>query len=115
MNLTELSVVFEKLFNKLGNKYLTRNFITEPFEFNVKVRYGTDQEYHDYIVEVYSNPPMPNTFKYRPEIIKRDNKVAEAADISVINSEFKKLYDYVKSDNRYYGIKFMNVIKKGEF
>ena len=113
MNLTELSVVFEKLFNKLGNKYLTRTFITEPFEFNVKVRYGTDQEYHDYIVEVYSNPPMLNTFKYRPEVAEK--KEAEGAHISIIDSEFRKLYDYVKSDNRFYAIKFMNVLKKGEF
>lgn len=72
MKLDALSNILEKVYNKLGNKYLTDNFITEPFEFKVKVRYVGDDEYYDYIVDVYSTPDIPKSFEYKPEIRERD-------------------------------------------
>jgi hypothetical protein len=109
MNLTQISSVLEKLYNTLGNKYLTTNFITEPFEFEVKIRYGNEQDYYDYIIEVYSNPPMPDSLQYRPEIKKQQNKKADGVHISVIIGEFKKIFDYVDINNkRHIGVNFMN-------
>jgi hypothetical protein len=75
MNLTQLSTMLEKLYNKLGNRYLTKNFITEPFEFEVKIKHDKDNDMYDYIIEVRSNPPMPEGFKYRPEVIEEMTQV----------------------------------------
>jgi hypothetical protein len=109
MNLTELSFVLKKLYNSLGNNYLTKNFITVPFEFDVKVRYDRDDAIADYIIEVYSNPPMPKSFEYVPEV--KEKKVTDGVHISVIKTEFKKLYEYVETDKsrkRFVSVKFMN-------
>ena len=74
MNLTELSNILTKLYNKLGNKYITDNFITDPFEFKVKVRYGDPYEYYKYYVDVYSIPDIPEFLKYTPELRKEKKK-----------------------------------------
>jgi hypothetical protein len=47
-----LDIILEKMYNTLGNSYLTKNFDTEPFEFKVNVRKGTydndlQKEYRD--------------------------------------------------------------------
>lgn len=107
MNLTLLSTVLTKLYNKLGNNYLTRNFITKPFEFDVKVRYDRDNDISDYIIEVSSIPPMPESFEYKPEL----NKDVDGAHISVIQGKFLDMYRSVEpidSRKRYAGVKFMN-------
>jgi hypothetical protein len=109
MNLTQLSTMLEKLYNKLGNRYLTKNFITEPFEFEVKIKHDKDNDMYDYIIEVYSNPPMPEGFKYRPEVIEEKNKTAGGAHISVIRSEFKKMFEYLDTNFKYVGVVFMNM------
>ena len=111
MNLTQLSEMLEKLYNKLGNRYLTRNFNTEPFEFQVKIKYNRDNELYDYIIEVYSNPPMPNTFDYRPEVREEQNKTAYGANISVIKGEFRKMYHSIETNEnrkRFAGVVFKN-------
>ena len=113
MNLTQLSTTLEKLYNKLGNRYLTKNFITEPFEFEVNIKYDRNNNTYDYIIEVYSNPPMPQTLEYRPEVKEEKNKTADGAHISVIRSEFKKMFEYIETNNynkRYVGVVFMNVV-----
>ena len=107
MNLTQLSNILGKIYNTLGNKYLTDNFITDPFEFKVKVRYGTNEEYYKYVIEVYSVPDIPRSFWYKPEVI--ENKQSDGIDITVLAYEFKYMIEYV--DGSYYtgtGIKFMN-------
>ena len=107
MNLGELSNILEKLYNKLGNKYLTDNFVTEPFEFKVNVIYDRDNDMYDYIVKVYSNPDIPEEFFYEPEI--KEEKRMDGIHISVLKSKFKEYIQYVEpSSKRYYGIDFMN-------
>lgn len=109
MNLKELSDVLTKMYNKLGNKYLTDNFITEPFEFEVNVRMGGPYEYHDYYAEVYCVPDMPNYFQYRPEVRKEKNKWADGVDISVVITQFQKMIEYVDSKRKgKIGINFMS-------
>ncbi len=109
MDLTQISSMLEKFYNRLGNKYLTDNFITEPFEFEVKMRYDRKNEFYDYIIEVYSKPPMPESFEYRPEVKKEKNKSADGAHIYVIRSEFKKMYGYLGIATKHVGVVFMNV------
>lgn len=107
MNLGELSNILEKLYNKLGNKYLTDNFVTEPFEFKVNVIYDRDNDMYDYIVKVYSNPDIPDSFYYKPEI--KEEKRMDGIHISVLKSKFKEYIQYVEpSSKRHYGIEFMN-------
>jgi hypothetical protein len=113
MNTTETASMLEKLYNKLGNRYLTKNFITEPFEFEVNIKYDRNNNTYDYIIEVYSNPPMPQSLYYRPEVKEEKNKTTDGVHISVIRSEFKKMFEYLETNNynkRYVGVVFMNVV-----
>ena len=112
MNLTELSNVLTKLYNTVGNKYITHNFISEPFEFKVKVRYGEPYEYHGYYAEVYSIPDMPEDFRYKPEVRVKKNKWVDGVHISVVINEFQKMIEYVNPERKgLIGVNFMNVKK----
>lgn len=109
MNLTLLSEILEKVYNTLGNKYLTNNFITEPFEFKVKIIYDRDNPYYDYEIQVYSIPDIPKSFFYKPEVKEEKKAWADGIDISVLANEFKQYIQYVDpTSKRYYGFKFMN-------
>ncbi len=111
MNLGELSTSLEKIYNTVGNRYLTGNFITEPFEFKVKVIYDRDNDMYDYIIQVYSIPDIPDSFKYRPE--NKESKRVDGIHISVLKSKFKEYMKYIDpNSNRYYGIEFMNLEKR---
>lgn len=111
MNLGELSNALEKLYNSVGNRYLTSNFITEPFEFKVNVIYDRDNEMYDYIIKVYSAPDIPEDFFYKPEV--KEEKNTDGIHISVLKTKFKELIQYVEPNSkRYYGIEFMNKKKK---
>lgn len=109
MTREELSNILTKLYNKLGNKYLVDNFITEPFEFKVNVRIGSPYEYHGYYAEVYSIPDMPEDFRYKPEVRKEKNKLADGVHISVVINEFQKMIEYVNPERKgLIGVNFMN-------
>lgn len=103
----DINKVLEKLYNTLGNDYLTSKFDTEPFEFKVNVRKSKDvHDLQDYIVEVYSVPDMPESFMYKSD--KRNG-----IHISVLKNKFKNYIRYIDSSfgefRRTIGIKFMNV------
>lgn len=107
MNLTTLSEILEKVYNTLGNKYLTSNFITEPFDFKVKVVYNRDNPYCDYEIQVYSTPDIPDQFFYKPEI--KEKKGLDGIHISVLAHEFKDYIKYIDPTSKmYFGIRFMN-------
>lgn len=104
-----LNNVFEKVFNTLGNKYLTDNFDTEPFEFKVKIRKGNrEEDLQDYILEVHSVPDMPDSFLYKSG--KRNG--SDGIDISVFKHQLKEFIKYVDTSfggfARTIGIRFMN-------
>ena len=106
MNLTELSLALTKMYNRFGNEYITDNFISEPFKFEVKIKYVDDYRY-DYIAFVYSIPEVPRTFQYKPEIKKN-----VVADITIIEREFRKLINYIDPNRaELTGVSFVN--KKG--
>ena len=105
----DLSKVLEKVFNVLGNMYITDNFDAEPFEFRVNVRKGNrDDDLQDYIVEVYSTPNMPESFNYKSG--KKDS--VSGIHISVLGNKFRELMRYVDSSfgefRKTVGIRFMN-------
>ena len=102
-----LNKILEKLYNTLGNEYLTENFDVEPFEFKVNVRKSKyDNDLQDYIVEVYSTPDLPKSFMY-----KGDEK--NGIHLSKLNSVFKGYVKYVDSSfgqfRKTIGILFMDV------
>ena len=112
MNLTELSNILTKLYNTVGNRYIAQNFISEPFEFKVNVRYGDPYEYHKYYVDVYSIPDMPEFFKYTPELRKKEKKDVVGVYVNVIELKFKSLIEYVDNERKgLIGVNFMNVKK----
>lgn len=113
MDLTTLSSVLGKVYNTLGNNYLIQNFITEPFEFDVKVIYDRDDEIADYIIKVFSKPAMPLSFYYTPEIKREKN--LDGVDISVIKEKFKEIYKYIETGNttkKFVRVQFMNLKQK---
>lgn len=94
MNLLWLSNTLEKLYNTLGNDYLTQNFHTEPFEFKVKVRRGIhDEDLHDYVVEVSADRKIPKSFKYKDDVPKK--RFSDGIDISVLRNLFKEYASYI--------------------
>jgi len=103
------NTILEKIYNTLGNKYLTDNFDTEPFEFKVRLRKGDrDDDLQDYIIEIYSVPDMPDGFNYKSG--KRNG--SDGIDISVFKHKLKEFINYVDSSfggfGRTVGIRFMN-------
>lgn len=104
-----LDKVLEKIYNTLGNEYLTDNFDTEPFKFKVRIRRGNrEDDFHSYIIEIYSVPDMPDSFYYKGG--KRDGN--DGIDISVFKYKLKELIGYIDTSfggfGRTLGIKFMN-------
>lgn len=104
-----LNTILEKIYNTLGNKYITDNFDVEPFEFKVRIRKADrDDDLQDYIVEVYSTPNLPRNFDYKDG--KRDS--VNGIHISVLGGKFKEFIQYVDSSfgqfRKTVGIRFMN-------
>lgn len=110
MNLKLLSSQLTKIYNTLGNEWLTQNFETEPFDMRVFVRKGGHPDYlHDYEVEIYTDRKVPKTLKYKEGI--KPNK--SGAHISYIIGYFKDLAKYVDSSfgdfSKTLGVTFMDV------
>ena len=108
----DLEKALNRIYNRFGNKYLTDNFDTEPFEFEVRIRKGYRSENYndltDYIMEIYSVPDMPDGFNYKGG--KRNG--SNGIDISVFKHKLKELMGYIDTSfggfGRTLGIKFMN-------
>lgn len=91
MNTSELSNILTRLYNNLGNKLILKKYkIDEPFKFKTYVRkvnnVNIDGPY-DYIVEVYSDRPMPRTVF--------DREKNERYDLNFITYDFKELMKYI--------------------
>ena len=105
-----LNTILEKIYNTLGNKYITDNFDSEPFEFKVNIRSGNrdDDFERDFVIEIYSIPDMPNGFTYKP-----GKSEYNGIHISLLKREFLDYIKYVDSSfggfRKTIGIKFMNV------
>ena len=113
MTLKSLSRGLTRLYNNLGNKYLTDNFITEPFKFDVNVRKGDrEDDYHGFIIEVNTDRKLPRTFAYKKQ---KEGRIADGIHISVLAREFKEYAQAVDPNfrtlNATVGVKFLNAEK----
>lgn len=111
LNMKNMDKILKRVYNTLGNKYLTDNFKTEPFEFDVKVRRGDrEDDLQSWIVEVYSVPDLPESFVYKKQ---NEGRVSDGIHISVLRREFKNYIKYVDPSFGGYGktigVKFMNL------
>lgn len=89
MNLNTISKSLEKLFNTAGNRYLTKKYDIEPFEFKVKTEYRIYQgEPYVYIL-VNTDRPFPET------LINKNKDSVIKVSRSVVRQEFKKYLEYV--------------------
>jgi len=66
---------FEKLLKRIINPYLEKvTGINYDYDFKVKSRYGDrDSDYQDWIIEVYTDKPVPLSFPYSEEQQKKRN------------------------------------------
>ena len=111
MNLKLLSSQLTKIYNSLGNEWLTSNFETEPFVFSVYVRRGDPMDTTSYVIEVYSYPQMPETFKYKRELEKN----VDGVHISVLRKKFVELASYIEKFGGFgnsVGVNFMDMKPK---
>jgi hypothetical protein len=112
MNLGQISKSLTKIYNTLGNEWLTSNFKTEPFEFTVFVRRGDPDDLGDFVVEVFSSEPIPSSgLEYKDEL--KSSKNTHGIHPSVIKYKFKKLLKYIiPNDGEYrsiFEIKLMDI------
>ncbi len=108
MNLKQLSAALTSLYNTVGNKWLTDNFETEPFNFRVFVRKGDNDDLTDYVVEVYSDRPIPKAMNYKDK-----SKPVHGIHYSVVQHKFKELAEYIDTFGDFrktLGVKLMDLI-----
>jgi len=113
MTLPQLSKALTSLYNKLGNDWITENLISEPFDFRVYVRRGDETDLTDYVIEVYSDRPIPRSLLYKQG--KEESTWAYGVDISVLKHKFKELASYVDtfgSLGKTIGVTFMDLQTK---
>lgn len=93
MNLKILSNQLSKIYNTVGNEWLTRNFKTEPYDFKTFVKRGDIDDTVDYIVEVYTHDLIPKDFEYRDEIA--NEKKTKSANHTILTNKLKELIKYI--------------------
>ena len=107
MTLPQLSKSLTSIYNKLGNKWLTENYETEPFDFRVYVRRGYDTDLTDFVAEVYTDRPFPKALSYK------EKKLTDGIHYSVVEHKFKELAEYVDTFGDFrktLGVKLMDLI-----
>jgi hypothetical protein len=107
MTLNQLSKSLSSIYNTLGNRWLTENFETEPFDFRVYVRRGYDIDLTDFVAEVYTDRPFPKDFSYK------EKQNADGIHYSVVQYKFKELAQYVDTFGDFrktLGVELMDLI-----
>jgi len=110
MTLQQLSKALTSVYNTIGNDWITENLVSEPFEFKVYVRKGDSTDLYSYVIEVYTDRPIPETIPYKDP----SNQIsrADGIHISVMRDKFKKLANYIETFGGFgktLGIDFMDV------
>jgi hypothetical protein len=103
---------FEKVINKVINSYLKKvTDIDFDYRFEIKSREANDDEYYNWIVEVYTDIPLPRTFTYNDEY--KINKNVDGFHHSVLSNEIKNMLTSmgvnITSFGNSVGIKFINL------
>ena len=110
MTLPQLSKALTSLYNSLGNAWIVENLESEPFEFRVFVRRGDNDDLTDYVVEVYTDRPIPHTIPYKNP--SKQPTRADGIHYSVLRNKFEDLCDYVDRFGGFrktLGVKFMDL------
>ena len=110
MTLPQLSKALTSLYNSLGNAWIVENLESEPFEFRVFVRKGDHTDLHSFVVEVYTDRPIPHTIPYKDS--SKQPTRANGIHYSVLRNKFEDLSDYVDrfgGFGRTLGVKFMDL------
>jgi hypothetical protein len=95
MTLPQLSKALTSVYNSLGNEWITENLVSEPFDFRVYVRKGDEIDLYSYVVEVYTDRPIPKIIPYK-DPSKQPSK-ADGIHYSKLQSKFKELANYVET------------------
>jgi hypothetical protein len=114
-----------KVINSVINDYLKNvTTIEHDFDFTVKSRKGRNTPFvgcnagsygepYNYVIEVYTDTPIPKYFTYNDEYMKKYNKVSDGFHNSVLNREIKNLLPMIGLDTQtlgnVFGICFMNM------
>ena len=109
MTLPQLSKALTSIYNTLGNKWITENLKSDPFEFRVYVRKGDDSDLQNIIVEVFTDRPIPQTLPY---INPDEHHGFDGIHYSFLINKFKEFADYVDRFGdlgRTLGVKFMDL------
>lgn len=106
MNLYNASKTLTKLFNSLGNSYITSNFDEQPFVFSVYLKKGDEMfDDADYLAEVHTNRFIPKNFKVKDTPKKR-------VSIEKVRQEFEQMTSYldgVANEGKKIQVRFMDM------
>lgn len=91
MKLADLSKSLTKIYNLFANEWIVDNFDSEPFDFRVYVRKGEVDDLTDYVVEVYTDRPIPHTLYYKD----RESHRADGVHYSTVIHKLKELASYI--------------------
>jgi hypothetical protein len=95
-------VVFGKTINNVINSYLKKvTDIDFDYEFEIKSRHANDDEYYNWIVEVYTDIPLPRTFNYNDEY--KIKKKLDGFHHSILSNEIKDMLSNIGVDTRSFG------------
>lgn len=89
MNLKTTSKTLTKLFNTLGNDFITNNFEEKPFYFTVFLKEGDPMfDEKDYVAEVHTDRWIPKKFKLKTNPEKSES-------VNLLKEKFEEMIEYV--------------------
>jgi len=91
MDYPHLSKALTKIYNTFANEWIVDNFVSEPFDFRVFVRKGDSSDTTDYVVEVYTDRPIPHTLHYKDH----EGQAAWGIHYTELINKLKELAQYV--------------------
>lgn len=91
MKLADLSKSLTKIYNLFANEWIVDNFDSEPFDFRVYVRKGEVDDLTDYVVEVYTDRPIPHILYYKDN----ESHKADGVHYSGVVKKLKELASYI--------------------
>jgi len=112
MTLPQLSKALTSIYNTLGNDWIVENLVSEPFNFRVYVRRGDHTDLQDYVVEIYTDRPIPETIPFRNP--SEQPSKADGIHHSVLRNKFKEMAKYVDNFGGFrktLGVQFMDLSK----
>lgn len=106
MNLYNTSKTLTKLFNSLGNSYITETFDEEPFLFSVYLKRGDPMfDEKDYLAEVHTTRFIPKMFRSK----KNPKKTVSVEKVRQKFEEMTSYLDIVANEGKTIQVRFMDM------